>query len=225
MKNLLRVVVGPRVPPEELHRRGLRYAAPTIVLSIARLALLVSIFLPYWHMELIAPQYPDGLGVTAYVNRLEGDVREIDSLNHYIGMRPLGDAAQLERSLSVFGLIALVLLVEGATHIHSRWAALLAVPAILFPAIFLLDLHWWLNNFGQNLDPTAALSSSIEPFTPPVLGTGLIGQFETRASMGLGLKLAIFTSVLTIVGLWLHRRAYKPLVDAARQTADAERAG
>jgi hypothetical protein len=221
MKKLLRVVVGPRVPPEELSRRGMRYAAPTIVLSIARIALLISIFVPYWRMELIAPQYPDGLFVEAYVNRLTGDVREIDSLNHYIGMRPLEDAAKLERSLSVFGLIALVLLVEGATHIHTKWAALLAIPAILFPVFFLADLYYWLNDFGQNLDPTAALSNSIEPFTPPVLGTGLIGQFETRASMGPGLQLAFVTAVLTIVGLWLHRRAYKPLVDRATTPAVA----
>ncbi|MCA9241644.1 MAG: hypothetical protein KDA37_15645, partial [Planctomycetales bacterium] len=192
------------------------YAAPIIALSIARIALLISIFLPYWHMQLLAPQYPDGLSVTAYLNRLEGDVREIDSLNHYIGMRPLGDAAKLERSLSIAGLIALVLLVEGATYIHTKWAALLAVPAIGFPVFFLADLYYWLNNFGQNLDPTAAMSSSVKPFTPPLLGTGMIGQFETHASMGLGLKLAFVTSVLTIIGLYLHRRAYKPLVEAAR---------
>ena len=205
-----------------MRRRGLRYAAPTIVLSIARIALLVSIFVPYWRMELLAPQYPQGLRVEAYVNRLTGDVREIDSLNHYIGMRPLGDAAQLERSLSIVGLIALVLLVEGATYIHTKWAAVLAVPAVLFPPFFLADLAFWLNHFGQNLDPGAALSNAIKPFTPPLLGTGLIGQFQTRASMGPGLQLAFAASILTIVGLWLHRRAYKPLADAERRAGAAE---
>ncbi len=216
MKTFLGKIFGPRVPTAELHEKGLRYAAPTIALSLARMALLISIFVPYWHMTLIAPQYPGGLKVTAYVNRLEGDVREIDGLNHYIGMRPLGEAAQLERSLSIFALISLLLLVEGATYVHTKWAALLAIPAILFPVIFLADLYYWLNDFGQNLDPKAALSNAIDPFTPPLLGTGLIGQFETRASMGLGLQLAFGASVLSIIGLYLHRRAYKPLVDTAR---------
>ena len=41
--------------------------------------------------------------VNAYINHLEGDVQEIDGLNHYIGMRPLGEAAQLERTISMFG--------------------------------------------------------------------------------------------------------------------------
>jgi hypothetical protein len=216
MKTIWSELCGPRVSTAELQEKGMRYAAPAIALSLARIALLASIFLPYWHIQLFAPQYPGGLRVSAHVNRMEGDVREIDGLNHYIGMRPLGEAAKLERSLSIFALISLVLLVEGAMYIHSKWAAVFAIPAILFPVIFLADLYYWLNNFGQNLDPTAALSSSIRPFTPPLLGTGLIGQFKTQASMGLGLQLAIGASLLTIVGLYLHRRAYKPLFDAMR---------
>ena len=211
MATMVQRILGPRVPPEELEKRGGRYLAPFFVLSAARLALLVSLFLPYWLMELEAPQYPDGLHVQAYVNHLTGDVREIDTLNHYIGMRPLEEAAQLERAASIWVIIALILLVEGAAYVHSRWAALLTLPAILFPVFFLADLHFWLDNFGQNLDPEAALSSAIEPFTPPVLGVGMVGQFKTVASPGAGLILAALAAVLIIVGLVLHRRAYKPL--------------
>jgi hypothetical protein len=207
-------IVGPRAPAEAKEEGSIAYRLPTIFLALAALCLLVSIFLPYWHMDLEAPQYPKGLHVQAYVNRLEGDVQEIDGLNHYIGMRPLGEAAQLERSLSIFLIGVTALLVVSAIFIHSRWAALLALPAILFPAIFLIDLYLWLRNFGQNLDPTAALSSFIEPFVPPVLGSGMIGQFRTIASPGIGLLLACLASILIIIGLYFHRKAYKPLVDA-----------
>jgi hypothetical protein len=168
-----------------------------------------------------APQYPQGLVVHAYLDRLEGDVQEIDGLNHYIGMRPLGEAAQLEKSISIFAIVALALLVLAAIFIHSPWSALLALPAILLPAVFLVDLYFWLNNFGQNLDPNAALSSSIEPFTPTILGEGLIGQFKTVAFADFGLLLACAASVLILIGLFLQRRAYKPLVDA-RRDATAE---
>jgi hypothetical protein len=214
MGNLLRDIIGPRVPSEELAAHGARYRAPTVILWLARFALLVSIFVPYWRMKLEAPQYPDGLFVEAYLNRLTGDVREIDGLNHYIGMRPLNEAAQLERSLSIAAIIALMLLVEGAAIVRTKWAALLTLPAIVFPAFFLGDLYFWLHNFGQNLDPNAALSNAIEPFTPPVLGVGVIGQFRTIAYPGTGLILSAIASVLIIVGLFFHRRAYKPLVDA-----------
>jgi len=208
-------IVGPRIPTDPTLRTGMRYHWPAVFLSLARMAILVSLFLPYWHMQLEAPQYPKGLEVTAYINRLTGDITEIDGLNHYIGMRPLEEAAQLERSLSVVMLLALMLLVEGAVHVHSKWAALLAMPAILFPPFFLLDLFLWMNHFGQNLDPTAPLSNAIKPFTPPVLGVGIVGQFKTVAMPGIGLILASCGSVLTIVGLYFHRRAFKPLVESA----------
>ena len=214
---VLKKVAGPRVSPDELSKHKLRYAMPSVFLSLARMALLISLFLPYWQMTLKAPQYPDGLRVTSYINRMTGDVNEIDELNHYIGMRKLDEAAQLERSLSIMAVIALILMVEGAVHVHTKWALLMTLPAILFPVGFLVDLHWWLNNFGQNLDPSAPLSNAIKPFTPPVLGVGVIGQFRTIATPGLGLILASSGSVLTIVGLFFHRRAYKPLIDHAAE--------
>ena len=212
----LEKLLGPRTPSHEFERRSWRYLSPALALGLARLALIVSIFLPYWKMDLTAPQYPDGLHVEAYLDRMTGDVREIDSLNHYIGMRPLEEAAQLERKLSIWALLALAILLELAVYIHSKWAALIALPAILFPAIFLADLRYWLHDFGTNLDPTASMSNAIEPFKPPVLGQGTIGQFGTQASMGPGLQLAIAAAVLTIIGLVLHRRAFRPLVTRTR---------
>jgi len=197
----------------EMRAHRVRYWLPTLFFVVAAILLMISILQPYWHLTLHAPQYPKGLVVTAYVNHLEGDVAEIDGLNHYIGMRPLNEAATFERTISVYGIVVLALLIVAAVYVHNRWAALLALPALLMPAIFLLDLQYWLANFGQNLDPKAPLSSSIKPFVPPVLGEGKIAQFSTVAEPGVGLWLAIAASVVILVGLWFHRRAYKPLVD------------
>lgn len=211
---MIRRILGPRVNPDDFARRSLRYGTPGFLLLVARVLLLVSLFLPYWHMELHAPQYPDNLHLTAYLNHLSGDVEEIDGLNHYIGMRPLEEAAQVERSIGVYIMIFFVVLLELASFIHSRWAVLLVAPVILFPGVFLLDLHLWMSHFGMNLDPHAPLSSAIDPFVPPILGTGVIGQFKTVASAGIGLILAAAASVILILALYFHRRAYLPLVRA-----------
>jgi copper chaperone NosL len=210
-------IVGPRTPADLLHQYRLRYLLPALLLALAAFCLLVSIFVPYWRMTLLAPQYPGGLQVQVYVNRMTGDVREIDGLNHYIGMRPLGEAAQLERTLSIIAIAVVALLVVAAIFIHSRWAALLALPALLFPALFLGDLAFWLRNFGQNLDPRAPLSSAIKPFVPPVLGEGVVGQFRTVAAVDRGFYLAVLASCLILLGLYFHRRAYKPLVEVSQQ--------
>jgi hypothetical protein len=210
----LQRIIGPRAPAEELAANRLRYLWPTLCLAGAAILLIISIFLPYWSLVLHAPQYPKGLVVNAYVNHLAGDVREIDGLNHYIGMRPLGEAAHFEKSVSIFAIGALALLLLAAIFIHSPWAALLSLPAVLLPVVFLADLYFWLYNFGQNLDPKAALSNAVEPFTPTILGEGLIGQFRTVAYADIGLLLASAASILILAGLYLQRRAYKPLVEA-----------
>ncbi|MCB8945736.1 MAG: cytochrome C [Ardenticatenaceae bacterium] len=209
--SIFKSFVGPRAPGEV--EDVMRYRLPTMLLGLAALFLLVSIFLPYWKMTLLAPQYPGGLEVEVYVNRLTGDVQEIDGLNHYIGMRPLGEAAQLERTVSMAAIAVLGLLVGSAVFIHTKWAALMALPAVLMPYLFLADMYFWMRHFGLNLDPTAPLSSAIKPFVPPIWGEGLVGQFKTIASFQIGLWLAFLAGVLIVTGLYFHRRAYKPLVD------------
>lgn len=211
MSAFLNALIGPRVPEAELRLHRGRYLTPTLVFMLARITLLVSIFFPYWHMELVAPQYPNGLFLTAYVNNLAGDVREIDGLNHYIGMRPLGEAAAFERTASVWMIIAMFMLVEGAAFVHSKWAVLLAIPAISFPAAFLADLHFWMKSFGLNLNPEAPLSASVKPFIPTILGEGGIGQFKTFAELGTGYWMAVACAGLVIIGFFFHRRAYRPL--------------
>lgn len=213
-------VIGPPVPLTEAAHHPIRYLLPLICFGVAAALLVLSSSQPYWRLTLKAPQYPHGLRVVGYVNHISGDVSELDELNHYIGMKPLNDAAKVEKSVGIATLWAFaVILLFAGTLIHSRWAALLVIPALLFPAIFLFDLHYWLQNFGHHLDPRAPLSSAIKPFTPPVLGEGKIAQFRTIARAGYGLILAAYASLFILVGLWFHRRAYKPLVDDAKRGA------
>ena len=219
MSLLVDRLLGPRVSPGEASERSLRYGMPGFLLLTARVLLLVSLFLPYWHMELQAPQYPSGLHMTAYLNALTGDVAEIDGLNHYIGMRSLYEAAEIERAIGVFVMIAFVVMLELAAYVHTRWAALLVMPAVLFPVVFLVDLHLWMRHFGLNLDPNAPLSNSIKPFVPTALGKGGIGQFVTIASPGAGLIVATVASIVLIAALYFHRRAYLPLVQLQRSAA------
>ena len=206
------LILGPRIPPELWKKEKKRFLLPSLVLAGAAMLLLASIFFPYWKITLFAPQYPGGLEASMYVNRLTGDIQEIDGLNHYIGMKPMGEAAVLERTLSVFIVIGIALLLLAAVYVHSPLALLLCVPAILYPAFFLGDLYFWMRNFGMNLDKRAPLSNSIKPFVPPLLGDGKIGQFVTTASWEMGLYMSIAASVLMLIGVYLHRRAYKPLI-------------
>ena len=193
-----------------LRTNGKAFRLSVILFTISAILLIASIPLPYWHLRLLAPQYPDGLNVWAYINRLTGDVQEIDILNHYIGMRSLQEAARFERTLSIPGVIVLAFLVIITPFIRARWARFLALPALLFPVIFVSDLYFWLTYYGTNLDPYAPLSGAIKPFVPRMLGENRVGQFSTIASFDTGFYLATAASVLILAGLYFLRKAAQP---------------
>lgn len=205
--------------PDGSKRPLLNYLLPSAILMLAAILLMVSIFQPYWRMTMTAPQYPKGLKVDVYITHLEGDVREIDALNHYLGMPPLDEGGQLERSLSQIAVIVFGLLLLAGVFIGNQWAGVLALPALAFPFIFLADLFLILYRYGHSIDPGSPLGGAIDPFTPPLLGPGTVGQFGTVASFQPGLYLVFAAGFVVLIGLWFHRRAYKPVVEARRRAA------
>jgi hypothetical protein len=181
-------------------RRG-KFGWPRIALLIAPVLLAVSTLFAFWSLTLHAPQYPGGLKVTIFTHKVTGDVSEVDGLNHYIGMMPLGNAASLERSIATYAIVAFVLMGFLAALLKPAKAAFLATPIILFPFVFAADLYIWLYRAGHELDPTAALSSSIKEFTPAILGEGVVGQFSTTAFFGAGFFVALLAAVLALAGI------------------------
>lgn len=194
--------------------RSQRFGWPRVLLLLSVVLLAISNTFEYWNLTLNAPQYPDGLKVTLFTHKLEGDVREVDGLNHYIGMMPLGDAAGFERSIAKVALSAFILLGILAAMLRPVRAAWLALPIILFPMAFVADLYFWLYKAGHDLDPMAALSSSVKQFTPAIFGHGTVGQFSTDAMFGPGFFLAAAAAILALAGL--IGRLREPVLDAAR---------
>ncbi len=132
------------------------YLLPSATLMLAAFLLMLSMFLPYWSMTLFAPQYPKGLKVDVFVNQLVGDVQEIDALNHYLGMPPLDEGGQLERQVSMIGIVVLGFLLIAGVFVHNKWAPALAIPALTFPFVFLADLYRILYRYGHSIDPKSA---------------------------------------------------------------------
>jgi hypothetical protein len=214
----LRGAVGGReqdIPEIQTIVRQQGFVLSTVLLIGAAALVVASIFFPYWTMRLNAPQYPRGLYMTVYIDHLEGDISEIDGLNHYIGMAPLRDAARIEREMAPVAMVAIVLLVAATAFIHRKWFAPLTLPAMFLPLVFLGDMYFWLSRYGNNLDPRAALSGAIEPFTPTLLGHGAIGQFSTDAAVGQGFWMAVAASVMILFGLH-YRRAARLAAERAR---------
>jgi hypothetical protein len=84
-----------------------------------------------------------------------------------------------------------------------RWLALGGAWA--FPVVFLGDLYYWLYQYGHRLDPYAPIR--IRPFTPPLLGTGRIAQFQAVASLEVGFWIVLAAALFVTVGSLLGGQA------------------
>ena len=69
-----------------------------VVLSLyAAILLGAAMLLPWWRMESRAPQYGMRvLWVNVSPTGLEADVKKIDGLGHYVGMKPMASMARIE---------------------------------------------------------------------------------------------------------------------------------
>lgn len=175
------------------------------LLVVAGILLLVSLLFPYWRVDLEAGIYPKGLSLELRPYRLDGDIKEIDELNHYIGMRELESAGKLERTIAVPAIIIAGLCLLLAAFIPRKWSIWLTLPGLVFPVIFLGELYWWLADSGLNLDPKAPLNQSIKPFIPPIFGEGRIAQFNANASFQIGFYLALLGAVLSRAAFYLKK--------------------
>jgi copper chaperone NosL len=168
--------------------------------------LICSFFLPYWQMTLNAPQYPRGLRLSIYLNGVEGDTREINILNHYIGMDKIENAAKFEREIALLAILGLSLGAVLVLPIFGfRVNKFMYLPPILFLIGFIGDMYYWMYQFGHKLNPEAAVR--ISPFTPAVVGFGKIGQFETTAFFSWGFFLALAATLIFVFAL-MKREKY-----------------
>lgn len=211
--------------------------------AVASLMLAAAAFLPLWRMELIAPQYPDGLAIWAYGSRFVGDTTgyyegfdtllEINNLNHYIGMKPIEEVWAMDvfypgLALTIIGAIAVSFIAW-----HSRWfQALIAAAFWIIPVFFLVVLQYYLYDFGHTMKEDAALS--MEPFTPRIIGSTNVWNFHTQNSLQIGfflMVLAAITITFLPIGIrWFQsRRARRGVaatsaepVESAAGTASVE---
>ena len=180
----------------------LRAPAVQRVLSLVAAGLiLAAISLPLWGMTLVSVQYPEGLRMIVYPTYITGDLTEINLLNKWIGMQPITNDFFVELRIlpAAFALIA-VLCVVGALVRRAWWTLLSLVGMGALGAFGLWSMRHRLWQFGNELDPTAPIT--IDPFTPPMLGSNQIAQFATYSYFSWGTTLPLIAGLLVVAVLW-----------------------
>lgn len=142
-----------------------------IVFGVLAAVLVVLAFsLPVWQARLDVLQYPNRqLVLTAYGDRLEGDIDELAILNHYVGLEMFDMAELFETVLWVPALALALLCVVAVTFVKPGWWRRGALAVLwLIPLGVLVDIQFRLYQLGHSMDPAAPIDT--DPFVPWVVG-------------------------------------------------------
>ena len=179
-----------------------------VLLGIA--ALVAGALLPLWRIRLVAPQYQEGLTLEMYTHKIAAgnggqDLFEINTLNHYIGMKPIVQADFAEMTwmpfaIGVFALLGLRAVVMG----RIGQLVDLGVLFVYFGAFSLGTFAYRLWSYGHHLDPHAPMR--IAPFTPVVVGRQQIANFvQTSLPMAGTVCMGLFLAAL-VGAIWFSRK-------------------
>lgn len=170
--------------------------------------------LPIWFVSLEAPNYPkeafpQGIPVYFHFDGYSGEVHEMNTINHYVGMDPMWIGGTIEREIGIYALLALSL---GMIYFIAYNAKILnyiiLVPASL-PLLFIADYSYWLYWFGHNLHDWGAFK--IKPFMPTVFGDGKIAQFTTHSYPTIGFYLIVAIGLLSLLAFFAKQKALREM--------------
>lgn len=173
-----------------------------ILIATGSLAMVLVYFVPVWSIYLIAPQYPEGLSMQIWLNKITGQVDIINGLNHYIGMKHIKADMFPEFSFLVYVLGFFIML--GFTVAITGKRKLLfgyLVLSIIGGAAALVDFYLWGYDYGHDLDPTAAIQVPGLSYQPPVIGHKKLLNFDSYSYPDIGGWVVVVVSALFFI-LW-----------------------
>ncbi len=181
-----------------------------VLVLLAVVCLLLTYAFPLYRMTLKSNFYPEGLVLNIYSYKLTSghnntDLREINVLNHYIGMKEIKEEdfpefTWLPLAFGVIALLALRVIVVG----HMSELIDIVVLLIYVGLFGFYRFYTWLYHYGHDLSPKAAIK--VAGFTPPLIGFKQIANFGVYNMPHLGVVFLILAVILLIVAIFLSRK-------------------
>jgi copper chaperone NosL len=181
-----------------------------VIIGIGSIAMCIMFFVPTWSIYLIAPQYPEGLSMQIWLNKISGQVEIINGLNHYIGMKHIKAEMFPEFSflvyiLAFFVLLGLAIAISGSRKLLFAYLVLSLIGGISA----LVDFYMWGYDYGHDLDPTAAIQVPGLSYQPPVIGHKKLLNFDSYSYPDIGGWVAVAVTFLFFIIWFLEWRKHK----------------
>lgn len=180
-------------------------------MALAAAALLTLFVFPMWQIILYAPQYPDGVTMYIYINKLGGDspgtLQNVNILNHYVGMKYIEPDSIPELQYFQYIIMGMIALGFGAAILNKRraflgWTLLL----VILSAAGMYDFYLWEYDYGHNLSPNAPIKIPDASFQPPLIGTKIILNFVAKSLPHVGGYFVGLAMLLGAAAWWLKSK-------------------
>ena len=186
-----------------------------ILMIVGSLFLLGLFVFPLWNITLEAPQYPIPLGMDIHINKFsdthEFDVKNINLMNHYVGMKYIPDAIP-EFKIFPIGIIttAILGLIIGFKA-NYKWFLYWFILMVVLSCAGLYDFYLWEHDYGHDLDPKAIMKftnpdGSVMGFQPPLFGSKDILNFKAHSYPQLGALFLALGMALAPVAYFIGRK-------------------
>lgn len=184
---------------------------PRLLMILAIAAVMMLFVFPMWRITLYAPQYPHGVTMYIWINKIDGEepgtIQNINILNHYVGMKYIEPDSIPELVYFPYVILALTglgLLVALWNHRwgYLGWFILFGILA----ALGLYDFYLWEYDYGHSLSDTAPIKIPGASFQPPLLGTKDILNFVAESYPHTGGYFASLGALLAFAAFWVRSK-------------------
>ncbi|MCU0370501.1 MAG: hypothetical protein MUC31_03715 [Bacteroidales bacterium] len=181
------------------------------LMILAAILLVFLFYFPIWKITLFAPQYPGGISMYIWINKITGDtpgtLQNINILNHYVGMQfiepdSIPELKYFQFIIAGMGFLALILAYFNKRSLYLAWVILF----ILLGAAGIYDFYLWEYDYGHNLSPTAPIKVPGMAYQPPLFGKKELLNFIAYSYPNWGslfFGLSVFTGFLAF---WFHKK-------------------
>ena len=184
-----------------------------LLLACASVLLLVALALPLWHVQLFAPQYPEGLGMVITARTVRGaaehDLQSINALNHYIGMKTIEpddipDLRVIPWFIGGLAAVGFAIAAAGGRKLIVGWLSAFTLLGVAG----LVDFYKWEYSYGHDLDYEHAIIK-VPGMTdqPPLIGSKQLLNFTASSWPSLGSAAIGAAFLLGVAALIIVRRA------------------
>jgi copper chaperone NosL len=177
------------------------------LIVLGSLSLVVCFYVPVWAIYLFAPQYPEGLMMNIWLNKITGDVEIINGLNHYIGMKHINADMFPEFSFLIYIVAFYMLLGLVVAWTRSvQWLFWYLVFTAFGGVFALFDFYRWGYEYGHNLNEDAAIKVPGLSYQPPVLGHKRLLNFDAYSYPDIGAWVVIVVVMIFAIIWLMHRK-------------------